>query len=577
MGIGPVHFLPPRRATDLPRGRARTRGCCWRSPSWPTPRARWKSAARRWLPAPFPLGAEGTTAWLQAAADAFGVAADALRARRPRAAARARRRRDRPAPRPARRQARVLLPRQPARDPARPLPRRASSACSWPKSARPICTASTWPPSWRCCRPAPRSARARTWSGSSTAAAAARPDIVVCGLGLANPLEAEGIDHQMVDRAAVHADPGLRPGRRPGRTVRPPAGAARRGCGSSAMQLTLWTYEGPPHVGAMRDRHRDGGRALRAARAAGRHLRRPAVHHDRAAPKRPPVTYTTFQARDLGGDTAELFKTAARDAYARFQPQALLVGASCTAELIQDDPGGLARALGLPIPVVALELPAYQKKENWGAAETFYQLVRAFAGPHAPPPGTQAGAGAALQRARPGGARLPPPRRRGARSPACSARMGIEVNVVGPARRDAGRPGPARRRRVQRGAVSGDRRPGGRAGCSAPSASRPRKTVPIGVGATARLHRRGRRRWPASMPAPALARDVAPALVLALGRQQLPHRQAGVRVRRRDPRDRRGPGRRRGVRLHRRRPRHLQPRVRPRGARRAPSATASRR
>jgi light-independent protochlorophyllide reductase subunit B len=95
--------------------------------------------------------------------------------------------------------------------------------------------------------------------------------------------------------------------------------------------------------------------------------------------KRPPVTYTTFQARDLGGDTAELFKTAAREAYERFKPQALLVGASCTAELIQDDPGGLARALGLPIPVVAVELPAYQKKENWGSAETFYQLVRAFA------------------------------------------------------------------------------------------------------------------------------------------------------------------------------------------------------
>ncbi len=103
---------------------------------------------------------------------------------------------------------------------------------------------------------------------------------------------------------------------------------------------------------------------------------------------RPPVTYTTFQARDLGGDTAELFKNAARDAYERFQPQALLVGASCTAELIQDDPGGLARALDLPVPVVAVELPAYQKKENWGAAETFYQLVRACAGPHAPPPGT---------------------------------------------------------------------------------------------------------------------------------------------------------------------------------------------
>ena len=33
--------------------------------------------------------------------------------------------------------------------------------------------------------------------------------------------------------------------------------------------------------------------------------------------------------------------------------EALLVGASCTAELIQDDPGGLARALNLPVPVVA--------------------------------------------------------------------------------------------------------------------------------------------------------------------------------------------------------------------------------
>jgi light-independent protochlorophyllide reductase subunit B len=65
----------------------------------------------------------------------------------------------------------------------------------------------------------------------------------------------------------------------------------------------------------------------------------------------------------------------------------MLVGASCTAELIQDDPGGLARALNLPIPVVALELPSYQKKENWGAAETFYQLVRTLCSQDAPGPG----------------------------------------------------------------------------------------------------------------------------------------------------------------------------------------------
>jgi light-independent protochlorophyllide reductase subunit B len=91
---------------------------------------------------------------------------------------------------------------------------------------------------------------------------------------------------------------------------------------------------------------------------------------------RPPVTYTTFQARDLGKDTAELFQQTAREAWERFRPEALLVGSSCTAELIQDDPAGLARALGLPIPVVALELPAYQRKENWGAAETFYRITR---------------------------------------------------------------------------------------------------------------------------------------------------------------------------------------------------------
>ena len=150
------------------------------------------------------------------------------------------------------------------------------------------------------------------------------------------------------------------------------------------MRLTVWTYEGPPHVGAMRV-------------ATG--LKD--VHYVLHAPQgdtyadllftmierrnhRPPVTYTTFQARDLGSDTAELVKRAVADAYTRFQPAAMLVGASCTAELIQDDPGGLAERVGLPIPIVPLELPSYQRKEHWGASETLYQLVRHLAGPNAP-------------------------------------------------------------------------------------------------------------------------------------------------------------------------------------------------
>ena len=43
-----------------------------------------------------------------------------------------------------------------------------------------------------------------------------------------------------------------------------------------------------------------------------------------------------------------------------------------------DKPGIAALYGQLNVPVVPVELPAYQKKENWGAAETFYQLVRAL-------------------------------------------------------------------------------------------------------------------------------------------------------------------------------------------------------
>jgi len=154
------------------------------------------------------------------------------------------------------------------------------------------------------------------------------------------------------------------------------------------MELTLWTYEGPPHVGAMRI----------ATSMEGVHYVLHAPQGDTYADllftmierrdRRPPVTYTTFQARDLGGDTAELVKHSIRETVARFQPEALLVGESCTAELIQDQPGALAGGMDLGgIPVVSLDLPAYSKKENWGAAETLYQLVRGLLKPQLPPPG----------------------------------------------------------------------------------------------------------------------------------------------------------------------------------------------
>lgn len=147
------------------------------------------------------------------------------------------------------------------------------------------------------------------------------------------------------------------------------------------MQLTVWTYEGPPHIGAMRI----------ATAMDGLHYVLHAPQGDTYADllftmierrdHRPPVSYTTFEARDLGGDTAEVFKKTLQDAVDRYDPEAIIVGASCTAELIQDDPGGLSKRMGLEVPVIPLELPSYSKKEHWGASETFYQIVRHLAKP----------------------------------------------------------------------------------------------------------------------------------------------------------------------------------------------------
>jgi light-independent protochlorophyllide reductase subunit B len=167
----------------------------------------------------------------------------------------------------------------------------------------------------------------------------------------------------------------------------------------------------------------------------------------------------------------------------------MLVGASCTAELIQDDPGGLAQALR----------PARARWCRWSCrptsarktgapAETFYQLVRALAGPSAPPRARRARGGrapAALQPARAHRARLPPSRRRRARSRGCSTRLGVDVNVVAPLGASACRHRAAWARPIST-SCSTPRSPRQAAQWlqrSIRPADRPR-TVPIGVGAT---------------------------------------------------------------------------------------------
>jgi light-independent protochlorophyllide reductase subunit B len=319
------------------------------------------------------------------------------------------------------------------------------------------------------------------------------------------------------------------------------------------MKLTVWTYEGPPHVGAMRV----------ATGMKGLHYVLHAPQGDTYADllftmierrdHRPPVTYTTFQARDLGADTAGLFKEAAQDAYDRFRPEAIIVGASCTAELIQDDPGGLAETMGLPIPVIPLELPSYSRKENFGADETFFQIVRHLAAApcaHGMDHRNLLGPTGLGFRHRDDVDRVT----------RLLAEMGIGVNVVAPdgvarpsdiARLPAAHFNVLMYPETAEAAARWLRRP-----TASPS---PRSSP--SASAHPRLHRRdprdhrpdGHHRRP---PPP-------PALVVGLGRLDLPHRQARLRLRRRDPCDRRRPHRARRDRVRGLRDRLLQPRIRP--------------
>jgi light-independent protochlorophyllide reductase subunit N len=73
MGIGPVGFLPPRRAAELPAVGPGTRMLLAQPFLADTARRLEARGALR-LAAPFPLGIEGTTGWLRAAAEAWGVA-----------------------------------------------------------------------------------------------------------------------------------------------------------------------------------------------------------------------------------------------------------------------------------------------------------------------------------------------------------------------------------------------------------------------------------------------------------------------------------------------------------------------
>jgi light-independent protochlorophyllide reductase subunit N len=339
-GLQQVQFYPPRRSTDLPQVGPQTRFLLAQPFLADTARALEERGATRRIPAMFPLGAEGTLSWLGAAAAAWQVDEAVFRR----------------ATQPAYERAQRALARYRDNLPASACsssPIRSSKchwrdfslrkcAWNWSRSARPICIAPIWPRNYR------------GMPAGVSVVEGQHVEINWIVAGRQNPIWWYAVwDWRIPWRPWASRRSGRsswcsHPFRASTRPPILPNCLQGRWCGARGwwpehMQLTVWTYEGPPHVGAMRI----------ATAMQGVHYVLHAPQGDTYAdllftmierlPRRPPVTYTTFQARDLGGDTAGLFQQAVSEAYDRFAPQAMLVGASCTAELIQDDPGGSPR------------------------------------------------------------------------------------------------------------------------------------------------------------------------------------------------------------------------------------------
>lgn len=190
LGIGPVRFFPPRKAGDLAPVGPNTRVLLAQPFLGDTMRALAERGARR-IPALFPFGAEGTAAWFEAAGKAFGK--DPMTVRSILAPARERATRAVAARRETLAGKRVFFFPDSQMEP--PLARFLARECGMdpvevgtPYLHRAHLEAEL----------AALPGTVRLVEGSSVDAQldrcrAARPDITVCGLGLANPLEAEGL------------------------------------------------------------------------------------------------------------------------------------------------------------------------------------------------------------------------------------------------------------------------------------------------------------------------------------------------------------------------------------------------
>ncbi|MBA4212581.1 MAG: ferredoxin:protochlorophyllide reductase (ATP-dependent) subunit N [Polaromonas sp.] len=190
LGIGPVQFFPPRQANQMPAVGPNTVFLLAQPFLADTAVALEARGATR-LPAPFPLGVEGTTAWLQAAASAFGVDAATFEA----ATAPAR---DRATSGVARQRTQLagksifFFPDSQLEIPlARFLSRELGMTLA--EVGTPYLHRQHMAEELALLPEDTFLSEGQHVENQLDRCRAAQPDIVVCGLGLANPLEAEGL------------------------------------------------------------------------------------------------------------------------------------------------------------------------------------------------------------------------------------------------------------------------------------------------------------------------------------------------------------------------------------------------
>ena len=190
LGIGPVRVLPAHRLTEETAVGRNTVFALTQPFLGDTHAALTRRGARH-IPAPFPFGEEGTTAWLAAIAAEFGVPAERFAAvtEAPRARAR---RAIAQAAESLRGKSVFFLPDSQLEIPlARFLVRECGMTAI--EVGSPYIHDALHGPDLDLLPAGPQISEGQDVDRQLDRVRAARPDVTVCGLGLANPLEAEGL------------------------------------------------------------------------------------------------------------------------------------------------------------------------------------------------------------------------------------------------------------------------------------------------------------------------------------------------------------------------------------------------